>query len=252
MRIISIVNHKGGVGKTMTVHNLGSALAIKKKRVLLIDFDPQENLSNHCKVDAENNRTISDYLNDDDISVCPVELNKYLHIIPAGETLDQDSINMSAMDNPTDAINLLRNILSRVGGNYDICLIDCAPGSGLLMLNSLCAATEIIVPVYDKDALKGAKKIGDLIRCNGFTTDVRYLTTRYNKSIGIHKELREYMEEECPDLLYRTIIRQCEDLNQAACNEVDIFEYAPKSNGADDYMSLAREVIGRGKKQNIL
>lgn len=247
MRTISIVNHKGGVGKTMTAHNLGAALAMKKKRVLLVDFDPQANLTSHCAIDVAGVKTISDYLNDDDIKVEPVEVNKFLHIIPAGDTLDQDSINMGAMDDPQEAISLLAEILKRVG-DYDYCLIDCAPGSGLLMLNALCAATEITVPVYDKDALKGARKIGELIRLHGFTTDVRYLTTRYNVSIGIHKELREYMEGECPDMLYHTVIRQCEDLNQAACNETDIFLYAPKSNGAKDYAALAREVMGRGRK----
>lgn len=135
--ILSIINHKGGVGKTMTTHNLGAALAQMKKRVLMVDFDPQCNLTQHCGVDTTAPMTtISDYLNDDDREYLPIEVNKYLHLIPSADGLDADSMNMAAMDDPVEAATLLRSILGRVGEQYDYILVDGAPGSGMLMLNA--------------------------------------------------------------------------------------------------------------------
>ena len=91
--IISIINHKGGVGKTMTAHNLGAALALMKKKVLLVDFDPQCNLTTRCGVVVEeSDATISSYLHDDEQELLPKNLNKYLYIFPGADALDADSL----------------------------------------------------------------------------------------------------------------------------------------------------------------
>lgn len=244
--VISIINHKGGVGKTMTTHNLGAALAQMKKRVLMVDFDPQCNLTTHCGVDTSNQvTTISDYLNDDNREYLPIEVNKYLHLIPSADGLDADSMNMAAMDDLVEAATLLKNILGRVGGQYDYILVDGAPGSGMLMLNALYAADDIIIPMSDKDSMMGVAKIGKLMQANRLHPRAHYLITRHDARLSLCNELRDHLISECPELTYHTIIRSTEALRQAACNGQDIFQYAPKSNGAADYKSLAKEVAGK-------
>ena len=244
--VISIINHKGGVGKTMTTHNLGAALAQMKKRVLMVDFDPQCNLTTHCGVDTSNLvTTISDYLNDDNREYLPIEVNKYLHLIPSADGLDADSMNMAAMDDLVEAATLLKNILGRVGEQYDYILVDGAPGSGMLMLNALYAADDIIIPMSDKDSMMGVAKIGKLMQANRLHPRAHYLITRHDSRMTLCNELRDHLIAECPELTYHTIIRSTEALRQAACNGQDVFQYAPKSNGAADYKSLAKEVAGK-------
>ena len=244
--VISIINHKGGVGKTMTTHNLGAAWAQMKKRVLMVDFDPQCNLTTHCGVDTNNQvTTISDYLNDDNREYLPIEVNKYLHLIPAAAGLDADSMNMAAMDDLVEAATLLKNILGRVGEQYDYILVDGAPGSGMLMLNALYAADDIIIPMSDKDSMMGVAKIGKLMQANRLHPRAHYLITRHDSRMTLCNELRDHLIAECPELTYHTIIRSTEALRQAACNGQDVFQYAPKSNGAADYKSLAKEVAGK-------
>lgn len=244
--IYSIINHKGGVGKTMTTHNLGAALAEMKKRVLLVDFDPQCNLTSRCGVSvSEDNATISDYLHDENLSISPIVMSKYLHLIPGDDALDADSMEMSSLDNLAEAAGMLRSILDRVGEQYDYILVDGAPGSGMLMLNALYAADEIIIPMSDKDAMMGVAKIGKIVRANGLNPRAHYLITRHDSRMTLCNELRDHLIAECPDMTYHTIIRNTEALRQAACNGQDIFQYAPKSNGSADYRSLAKEVAGK-------
>lgn len=248
--IISIINHKGGVGKTMTAHNLGAALALMKKKVLLVDFDPQCNLTSRCGINpADEHVTISSYLHDDEQEFLLKNLNKYLFLIPGDDALDADSMEMAAMDDPKEAVNLLKNILDRVGEGFDYILVDGAPGSGMLMLNALYAADEIIIPMSDKDAMMGVSKIGKLIKANNLRLKAHYLITRHDSRLSLCNELRDCLISECPELTYHTIIRNTEALRQSGCNGMDIFQYAPKSNGAADYKSLAKEIAGRRSKE---
>lgn len=253
MKIVSIINHKGGVGKTMTTLNLGAALALKKKRVLLVDFDPQCNLTDHCGITPDSEtKTISDYLYDDELPIVPIELSKNLHLLPSAETLDQDSINMGAMEDTKAAIVLLKEILDRVGEGYDYILIDCAPGSGMLMLNSVAASNEMIIPIWGKDSLKGVTKISNIMKANNFSIKARYLLTIYDNRLSVDREIKDYLISSCPELVFHTIIRRNAALDQAACNNMNVFQYAPKSNGALDYMSLAQEISGTRRKNLIL
>lgn len=243
--IISIINHKGGVGKTMTVHNLSAALSRMKKSVLMVDFDPQCNLTQDCGIEDDGSHTtISDYLNDDNCSYVPIILDNGTHLIPSASGLDVDSMVMTRMDEKT-APTLLANILRKLSPAYDYIIVDAAPGSGMLMINALYAADEVVIPLCDKKSTNGVSKIGDLMRANHLHPKVHYLLTRYDGRTSLNRELKDYLLEECPEQLFHTIVRETEALNQAACAGKDIFQYDQRSNGAADYRSLAIELAGK-------
>ena len=240
-KIISIVNHKGGVGKTMTTQNLGAALALCGKKVLMIDIDPQCNLTNQCEA-GNYQPTITDILYDDSVSVTPKELSENYYIIPATESLDEVNIDMGEMDDK-ESIVALKNILYRIKDEYDYILVDCAPGSSLLMVNAIVASDEMIVPSADKNSILGAKKLTRILTANKVQPVGHYLLTKYDGRLSVARDIKSKLSTESGKSLYHTIIRQTEALNQAACYSTNIFEYDKRSNGAEDYMSLAKEII---------
>ncbi|MCQ2239757.1 MAG: ParA family protein [Bacteroidaceae bacterium] len=244
-KVISIVNHKGGVGKTMTSQNLGAALALSGKKVLLVDFDPQCNLTSQVISEATV-PTISNVLNDD-LKVVGQEVLPNLFILPGAEELDEDSLNLAAMDDVKEASHVLKTALKTCKNDYDFILIDAAPGSSMLMVNAITAADVILVPISDKNSINGAKKLSKIIKAYKVKAKGYYLLTRYDGRLSIHKEIRNLLITKNRDALLYTTIRQCEQLNQAACQGLDIFRFNKKSNGAADYMDLATEIIGQGQ-----
>lgn len=252
-RKIAITNNKGGVGKTMTTLNLGAALAQLGKRVLLVDGDGQCNLTMQATETIEENiPTLHDYLNDDDIKITPMEIKDDLYLIPGSSRLDEDShnIELSIEDDQKAATHYLDAILRRVSKDYDFILTDSAPGSGAMLVNIIVAADEMIVPIADKFSIPGAKKLTQIIRANRKKIAGHYLLTRQTK-FGVSKQIRELLTAQSPETLYHTAIRQCEDLNKAAALAMDIFSFAPRSHGAEDYMALAKEIIGGRKDSDM-
>ena len=226
-RIITVVNHKGGVGKTMTAANLGAALAKMGKTVLLVDADGQCNLTMQS-VEEVTVPTLSDYLNNDDIEVNPQQVSKKLFLIPGSTALDADSHNIElSIEEDAGATKYMSEWLEKVKGEYDYVIIDSAPGSGAML-----------VP--------GAKKLTQIIRANNKEVRGHYLLTKQTKW-GVSKQIKELLLTQAPENLYHTAIRQCEELNKAAACGMSIFDYNPKCNGAEDYMALAKE-INKGTK----
>lgn len=244
-KIISIVNHKGGVGKTMTSQNLGAALALCGKKVLLVDFDPQCNLTTQT-ISEVTVPTISAVLNED-LKVKGQEVQENLFILPGAEALDEDALNLAAMDDVKEASHILKNALKSCKNDYDFILIDAAPGSSMLMVNAITTADVILVPISDKNSISGAKKLSKIIKAYKVKAKGFYLLTRYDGRLSVHKEIRKLLITKNREALLYTTIRQCEQLNQAACQSLDIFRFAKKSNGAMDYMDLANEIIGQGE-----
>ena len=134
-RIITVVNHKGGVGKTMTAANLGAALAKMGKTVLLVDADGQCNLTMQS-VEEVTVPTLSDYLNNDDIEVNPQQVSKKLFLIPGSTALDADSHNIElSIEEDAGATKYMSEWLEKVKGEYDYVIIDSAPGSGAMLVS---------------------------------------------------------------------------------------------------------------------
>jgi len=239
-RTISIVNHKGGVGKTTSVSSLGVALSDLGRRVLLVDLDPQCNLTDSLSVPGSG-RTIYDSLREGK-DLPQVQIRERLWICPS-------SLDLVSMDLELSGVRRreyrLRDILSPL--EYDYILLDCPPSLGLLTINALTASGEVFVPLTP-EALpaKGLGTLLDVIRRTreGLNPDLRLggiIITRYQRR-KINRIVEESLRETFGELVFQTKIRDNVDISEAPLQGKDIFSYSPRSIGASDYRDLALEI----------
>lgn len=239
-RTISVVNHKGGVGKTTSVVSLGVALSQLGRRVLLVDLDPQRNLSQTLSV-SKSGRTLYEALREGkDLPL--VQVRERVWVCPS-------SIDLVSMDlelgNRKGREYVLRDLLSPL--DFEYILLDCPPGLGLLTINALTASTEVIVPLTP-EALP-AQGLGTLLdviqRTKEGLNPVLHLEgiliTRYQRR-KINRIVEESLRENFGDLVYKTKIRENVDISESPLEGKDIYTYSPRSIGAEDYRSLALEV----------
>lgn len=252
-KIISFLNHKGGVAKTTTCANLATALWIMGKKVLIIDTDQQCNLSGVLGFSQkEGDPTLSEWLKE------PVPAPIYirydgLEYIPASKALR----NMEAeLLNKRSRETILARKLEQVKAEYDYVVIDCAPGNSVLNDNAMSASDSIIIPTECsgfslqgmQNLLMSIKEIQQEIKSN--LQIEGYLLVKYDKQTKIAKEVSRYFEKQSDVPTLKTKIRKCVKFDESPLGHQTIFEYAPESNGAEDYMRLAEELTGEKRPKD--
>jgi chromosome partitioning protein len=249
-RRIAIANQKGGVGKTTTAINLGASLAAVRRRVLIVDVDPQGNAASGLGVyERDSKPTVLDALLNRaslEEAVRPTE-TECLFVIPSVPemiSLERDLLQSK------DAPFRLSRAANRLSG-YDFILFDCPPSLGILTLNALLAAHSILIPVQaEYYALEGLtqllraveyvqKRLGHPLEIEGF------LLTMYDKRTRLAADVESEVRRHFKGRVYRTIIPRNVRLSEAPSRGIPAIEYAPTETGAQSYIALAREMLAQ-------
>jgi chromosome partitioning protein len=248
-RIISVVNQKGGVGKTTTSVNLSTYLSEHGKSVLLIDLDPQANASSGLGVDHASlpnglYEVITGPYSLSDI-IHPTVHNT-LHLAPANQNLAAANIELASHD---DREFKLLNILKEVQNRYDYIIIDSPPSLGILTINGLVAADEILIPVqceyYSLEGLSQLLNTINLVKEN-IKPNLKILgalMTMYDDKHKLTGEVFDELYRYFPNRIFRTVIPRNIRLAEAPSYGRSILHYDKKSKGARAYEKLAREII---------
>jgi chromosome partitioning protein len=245
-KVISISNHKGGVGKTTSAINIGFGLNRLRKKVLLIDLDPQANLSQSLGL-IEPERTIYGSLRGQ-YKLQPIEIVKGLDVIPS--TLDLSGAEIE-LTGEAGREYILRELLEPIRASYDYILVDNPPSLGLLTINSFTASDEVFIPLQAQYlALQGLTKLLEVIdkikrRLNKELKVGGVFITQYDGRKVLNRDVVATIEAHFKDEVFNTRIRDNIALAEAPAQGLDIFRYSPKSYGAEDYLSLSKEILKR-------
>ena len=243
--IISVSNHKGGVGKTTSTVNIGAALAQLGHKVLLIDLDPQANLSQSLGLEGKEPNTYQLLKGE---RAVPINVAERLDVMPSSLDLSGAEVELAG---EAGREYILREALEAVKFRYDHILIDCPPSLGLLTLNALTASDEVLIPIQPHYlATQGLAKLLEVVGKVGQRLNKRLkvgsiLVTLYDGRKVLNRDVLEALEGRFPKELLSTRIRENIALAEAPTQGLDIFRYAPKSNGAEDYLAAGRELLER-------
>ncbi len=249
--IIVIANQKGGVGKTTTAINLSAACAMQGKRVLLIDLDPQSNSSlsfidpssvngGSYELFTDLERPFEDFIYGTNV--------KNLDLVPA-------RINLAKLEakliGDFDAAFRLRDRLEKIRGKYDMVFIDTPPTLGLITVNALVAAKYVLIPIQSSYfALEGTDDLLETIekirsRPNPELSLLGVLVTLFDRRTALSKDVEAHIRSVFGKKTFKTIITRSVRLEESPAHKKPIFDYAPRSSGAEEYHDLSREVLKR-------
>jgi chromosome partitioning protein len=253
--ICSIINHKGGVGKTSTACNLGAALALKKQRVLVVDNDPQANTTSILLKDTPIKNTLYELLNNPqkpDIQDCVYHSSAHTGLYCLPNVEETSGLELDLVAKFPDSNFYLRNrVRDYAKKNFDIVLIDCPPSLSVFTSNALHASDLAIIPItagsgFSLDGLKKVLNLIDIISSNG-NPDLNFLRLLVNRidkrtvvSLGIITEVQDRFNE---NEYFKTTIPTDAKFERAEFMKKTVFSLAPSSRGARAYRKLAEEIL---------
>ena len=249
-RTVVFVNQKGGVGKTTSAINLGAYLAIAGKKVLLVDFDPQSNLTSGIGA-GKCSKGVYEVISGNALITDVIKKTKVdnLDLLPSTIDLSGASIELADHNNRN---GYLKRILEPVGSNFDYILIDCPPSLGILTLNGLYAANEVLIPLQcEYFALEGLSLILQTVNLvqKSMNSGLRVggiFFTMYDSRTRLAQDVVQQVTQYFKDRVYRTIIPRNVRLSEAPSHGLPICLYDSDCIGAKSYEKLAMEVMERG------
>lgn len=251
--IFSVINHKGGTGKTTTVLNLGAAFASLRKKVLLIDLDAQCNLTSSLGINGQKNH-IGTMLLGQSAPKETIITSNGLSLIASSEDLS-DYVNK--IDNEPGRETLLKEALEKVSHQFDYIIIDCSPSMGTLSINSLVAANFYLVPMQAENfafigldkilqiAEKVKKRMNPALELAGIVFVRQSQKTRFSQAVVSNIASNQVLKNK----IFKSTIRQDISLMECSAFGKTIFEYLPDGRGALDYLDLAKEIISKYGKR---
>jgi len=249
LKILSIVNQKGGVGKTTTSINLSACLHKMKRKVLLIDLDPQSNATRGSGIDSASLKSsVNDVLLDRASIKETIVLSKHdgYDLLPATPALTESEVSLVSKN---DREFILKNILKAISGDYDYILMDCPPSLNILTVNSLVSATGVLIPVQcEFYALQGLSELVNTVNQiqNSSNESLKIegiLRTMFDSRNNLSNDVSEQLAEYFPSELYKTKIPRNIRVAEAPSHGKSILQYDGLSKGSLSYYSLAGEII---------